>query len=129
MEFLIIIILLHSLINKITFIILFTFIFVLAIISITLYTKSIKKHDAREIIIDEFLGIYLIMIFSYNYILLNEFVKIFLIFILFRIFDIAKPYPIDRIHKNMNNSFGIILDDIIAGIYTIIILTIINAFI
>ena len=126
---LIIIIFLHSFVNKVGFIILFICIFVLAIIFVSLYSKLINKHDAKEIVIDEFLGIYLIMIFSYNYSLFNELVKILLIFILFRIFDIAKPYPANWIHNNMKNSYGIILDDIIAGIYTIIILTIINAFI
>ena len=126
---LIIIIFLHSFVSEIEFIILFICIFGLAIIFVSLYSKSIKKHDAREIVIDEFLGIYLIIIFSNNYNLFNEFVKLFIIFILFRIFDIAKPYPINWIHNNMKNSYGIILDDIIAGIYTIIILSIINVFI
>jgi len=126
---LIIIIFIHSFVNKIEFIILFICIFILAIIFVSLYSKKINKHDAREIVIDEFLGIYLIIIFSNNYNLFNEFVKLFIIFILFRIFDIAKPYPINWIHNNMKNSYGIILDDIIAGIYTIIILSIINVFI
>ena len=94
-----IIILLHNFVNKIGFIILFICIFVLAVIFVSIYSKSINKNDAKEIVIDEFLGIYLIIIFSYNYNLFNEFVKIFLIFILFRIFDIAKPYPANWIHK------------------------------
>ena len=125
----IIIILLHNFLNKIVFIIFFIFIFVLAIIFVSLYSKSINKHDASEIVIDEFLGIYLIMIFSYNSILVNDFLNIFLIFILFRFFDITKPYPINWINSNIKNSYGIILDDILAGIYTIITLTILNAFI
>ena len=126
---LIIIIFLHSLVSKIGFIILFICIIVLAIIFVSLYSKAINKYDAREIVIDEFLGIYLIMIFSYNYSLFNELLKISLIFILFRIFDIAKPFPINWIHNNIKNSYGVILDDIVAGIYTIITLTIINVFI
>ena len=126
---LIIIIFLHSLVSKIGFIILFICIIVLSIIFVSLYSKAINKYDAREIVIDEFLGIYLIMIFSYNYSLFNELLKISLIFILFRIFDIAKPFPINWIHNNIKNSYGVILDDIVAGIYTIITLTIINVFI
>ena len=59
----------------------------------------------------------------------NEFTKILLIFILFRFFDIIKPFPANWIDKNMKNSYGIILDDIIAGIYTIITLTLANVFI
>ena len=126
---LIIIIFLHSFVSNIGFIVLFVCIFALAVIFISLYSKSINNHDAKEIVIDEFLGIYFIIIFSYNYSLFNEYVKIFLIFILFRIFDIAKPFPINWIHSNIKNSYGIILDDILAGIYTIITLTILNAFI
>ena len=44
---------------------------------------------------------------------------------LFRIFDILKPYPINKIDRDMKNGFGVILDDIIAGLYSAIILLII----
>ena len=102
----------------------------MAIICIKVYSKSINKHDAKEIVIDEFLGIYLIIIFSYDFKIFNsEFVKIFMILLFFRIFDILKPFPANWIDKNMKNSYGIILDDIVAGIYTIITLTLINAFV
>ena len=124
-----IIILLSKIISIIGFIILFICLLILAIKFIDIYSKSIDKNDASEIIIDEFLGIYIIIILSYNLNSLNEFIKIFLIFILFRFFDIIKPYPAKWIDQNMKNSYGIILDDIIAGIYTITILYLINAFI
>ena len=126
---LIIIMFLQSIVSNIIFIALFFCIFILATIFVTIYSKTINNHDAREIVIDEFLGIYLILIFSYNFNSFNEFVKIFLIFIFFRLFDIIKLFPANWIDKNMKNSSGIILDDIIAGIYTIIILTLLNAFI
>ena len=41
-------------------------------------------------------------------------------------FDILKPFPISWIDKKINNYFGVILDDIVAGIYSIICLIIIN---
>ena len=126
---LIIIIFLQNIISNTIFIVLFICIFILATIFVTIYSKTINNHDASEIVIDEFLGIYLILIFSYNFNSFNEFVKIFLIFIFFRLFDIIKLFPANWIDKNMKNSSGIILDDIIAGIYTIIILTLLNAFI
>ena len=127
---LIIIIFIHSIIGKIEFIVLFICILILATILIEIYSKSIKKHDAKEIVIDEFLGIYLIIIFSYDFeIFNNELIKTLLIFLFFRIFDIIKPFPANWIDKNMKNSYGIIFDDIIAGIYTIIILSLINVFI
>jgi phosphatidylglycerophosphatase A len=102
----------------------------MAAICIKIYSKSVNNHDAKEIIIDEFLGIYFIIIFSYGFkIFNNELLKILLIFLFFRIFDILKPFPANWIDKNMRNSFGIILDDIVAGIYTIIILALINVFV
>jgi len=126
---LIIIIFLHEIVNKKEFIILFFCILLMATICIKIYSKSLNKHDAKEIVIDEFLGIYLIIIFTYDYkIFNNEFIKILLIFLFFRIFDILKPFPANWIDKNMRNSFGIILDDIVAGIYTIITLALINVF-
>ena len=127
---LIIIILLHNIVNKNEFVILFICILLMATICIKIYSKSVNKHDAKEIVIDEFLGIYLIIIFSYDFeIFNNEFIKILLILLFFRIFDIIKPFPANWIDKNMKNSYGIIADDIIAGIYTIIILALINVFI
>ena len=127
---LIIIIFLHNIVNKNEFIIIFICILLMATICIKIYSKSVNKHDAKEIVIDEFLGIYLIIIFSYDFeILNNEFIKILLILLFFRIIDIIKPFPINWIDKNIKNSYGIIIDDIIAGIYTIILLAVINVFI
>ena len=127
---LIIIIFLHNIVNKKEFIILFFCILLMATICIKIYSKSVNKHDAKEIIIDEFLGVYLIIICSYDFkIFNNEFVKILLILLFFRIFDILKPFPANWIDKNLKNSYGIILDDIVAGIYTIITLALINVFV
>ena len=124
-----IIIYLKKISNNLEFVIIFFCLLFLAIKFIEIYSNSINQHDAKEVIIDEFLGIYLIIIFSNHYNSFNEIINLFLIFILFRIFDILKPFPINWIDKNMKNSYGIILDDIMAGIYTIIILISINAFI
>ena len=127
---LITIIFLHNIVNKNEFIILFICILLMATICIKIYSESVNKHDAKEIIIDEFLGIYLIIICSYDFkIFNNEFVKILLILLFFRIFDILKPFPANWIDKNLKNSYGIILDDIVAGIYTIITLALINVFV
>lgn len=41
-----------------------------------------------------------------------------ILFLLFRFFDIVKPFPIRAIDKNIENSFGIVLDDVAAGIYS-----------
>ena len=44
----------------------------------------------------------------------------FIMFILFRIFDIAKPYPVSYYDKNFKNSFGVIMDDVCAGLYVVL---------
>ena len=44
----------------------------------------------------------------------------FYIFILFRFFDIKKPFPVDLFDKKFKNSFGVILDDVIAGLYVVL---------
>ena len=54
-------------------------------------------------------------------------VWIFLSFILFRFFDIVKPFPINIVDKKMKNGLGVMLDDIIAGIYSTIVIYIIYA--
>ncbi len=46
----------------------------------------------------------------------------FIMFILFRIFDIVKPYPVSYYDKNFKNSFGVIMDDVCAGLYVVAIL-------
>ena len=93
------------------------------------YSNLLKSHDSSTIVIDEFLGIFLIILF-YDYLkFTNDFIMFLLILILFRFFDILKIFPINWVDKNIKNSFGIILDDLLAGVYSIIVLYSINVFI
>ncbi len=92
------------------------------------YSDYEKTHDSGIIVIDEFLGIYLIFIF-YDYIIIyNNILTLIMIFIFFRFFDILKIFPANIIDKKMKNSFGVIFDDLIASIYTIILMYSINAY-
>ena len=113
--------------SKIIFIFLFTI-----FVSVTLidkYTNFVKKHDSSEIVIDEFLGITFVLIF-YEYIkFTNDLTMFLLIFLIFRFFDIIKFFPISWIDTNIKNSWGIILDDIVAGAYCVFVLYILNVFI
>ena len=87
-----------------------------------------EEIDSKEIVIDEFLGQSIPIIFFY--IIFYEgsvstnffFIIVFLSFIGFRFFDILKPYPINYVDENMKNGFGVILDDLIAGFFTLIVL-------
>jgi len=78
--------------------------------------KIFNKKDAPYIVIDEVSGMLLSLIFiPYD-------IKLAIIaFVLFRIFDILKPYPIERV-QNLPGGIGVMGDDILAGIYTNIIL-------
>ena len=99
--------------------------FIISYISISLYTGDPRKsgHDPAEVIIDEFLGQLVSMVPIFT---LTQGIKSLLIyglisFILFRFFDIVKPWPISYFDK-MKNPLGVILDDIVAGITSALIL-------
>ena len=108
-------------------------IFIYSVYSIDVMQKSFLEIDAKEIVIDEFVGQSIPILAIYNFVEinnLNHFIfYIFVSFVLFRIFDILKPYPINKIDQKIKNGFGVMLDDIVAGIYAIIVLLIIFVFI
>ena len=117
----------YKYLNSVSIILIFFLIFFLSLKFIKIYSKRIKKEDSSEIIIDEFLGINFIIIF-YEYIkFTNDIAMFILIFFIFRFFDIIKTFPANWIDKNMKNPLGVIMDDIIAGFYTILVLYIIDA--
>ena len=122
----IIIYLAHISLNKIYLYILFIIFFILSLFLINFYQKTIKKIDSSEIIIDEFLGVFIIFLFFDYYSNINIYFFFFIGFLLFRFFDIYKPFPINWIDKKIKNSFGVIFDDIVAGIYSSVSLIIIN---
>ena len=110
------------------FVAFFIVIFLLSLFFINKFSAYTQSHDSKIIVIDEFLGIYLILIFYDQIKIINPYVTIMLIFILFRFFDILKIFPANIVDKRLKSAFGVILDDLIAGIYTIIILYILNAY-
>tara|TARA_Y100000741_G_C18228489_1_gene548832 strand:- start:325 stop:792 length:468 start_codon:yes stop_codon:yes gene_type:complete len=109
--------------------ILFLFIFLISIILIKKYSQNNQKHDSSEIVIDEFLGLLFVLFFYDFFKFTNDIIMFVLIFVIFRFFDIFKFFPANWIDKNVKNSIGVIMDDIIAGFYTVVILFLINAFI
>lgn len=91
----------------------------LLFLGFSLTTKAerlFNKKDARCIVIDEVSGQLLALIFIPYDIRL-----VIISFILFRLFDIIKPYPSNRL-QDLPGSLGIMYDDIVAGLYTNIIL-------
>ena len=110
------------------FVVFFIAFFLLSLFFINKFSTHTQSHDSKVIVIDEFLGIYLILIFYDQIKIINPYVTIMLIFILFRFFDILKIFPANIVDRKLKSAFGVILDDLIAGIYTIIILYIVNAY-
>ena len=100
-------------------------IFIYSFYAISMHTKNSKNKDPGEIVIDEFLGqsipIYLYEISHGTTKESDEAIIYYLLFFfLFRYFDIAKPFPVNFFDKNFKNSFGVIMDDICAGLYVVL---------
>ena len=107
-------------------------IFIYSVYSIDTYRNYFDEIDSKEIVIDELVGqsipILTVYCFVENNDIYNFILYTFFSFALFRLFDITKPYPINKIDKHMKNGFGVMLDDIVAGIYASIFLLIIILF-
>ncbi len=115
-------------INYFLLILINLFLFIYSVLMINNLEGEFEEIDSKEIVIDEFLGqsipILFFYIIFYEGSVSNHFflIIVFLSFIGFRFFDILKPYPINHIDKNMKNGFGVILDDLLAGFFTLIVL-------
>ena len=109
-------------------IIVFLILFFISNILINHFSNFTNSNDSKHIVIDELLGIFIILIF-YDFIFIyNDFITLILIFFIFRLFDIIKIFPANYIDKNLKNGYGVMMDDIVAGIYTILTLMILNVF-
>ncbi len=110
--------------SNIILIILIT-IFILSFSAVAIYIKDNENKDPKEIIIDEFIGqslpIYLYEISHGIEKSSNEAIIFYgICFVLFRFFDIAKPFPVNYFDRNFKNSFGVIMDDVCAGFYVVL---------
>lgn len=83
-------------------------------------SNDLGVHDHSGIVWDEFCGFWLTMIAvpaSWQWILAG--------FVLFRLFDIFKPWPINLLDKSVSGGFGIMVDDLLAGVYALVILQVV----
>ncbi len=104
-------------------------VFIYSFYAVSEYIKYNENKDPKEIVIDEFIGqsipIYLYEIAHGTTKGLQESILFyFYIFILFRYFDIKKPFPVSFFDKKFKNSFGVIIDDVVAGLYVVLTLII-----
>ena len=82
---------------------------------------SFGKKDDQRIVIDEIIGFLITMLWvpkTVPFIIIG--------FFLFRFFDILKPFPIRRLEKGLKGGYGVVLDDLVAGVYANIILHLIG---
>ena len=102
-------------------------IFIISLFAVNLFIKDLTNKDPKEVVIDEFIGQSIpICLYEIAHTEPSDPARVltfyFIMFILFRIFDIAKPYPVSYYDKNFKNSFGVIMDDVCAGLYVVAIL-------
>jgi phosphatidylglycerophosphatase A len=87
--------------------------FVIGTISSAVAERLIGQTDSGHIVIDEFIGFFVSVFYlpqTYGYLIAA--------FFLFRFFDILKPFPIRQAERSLKGGFGIMTDDVLAGIYT-----------
>ena len=102
-------------------------VFLVSLYAINIFIKDLDNKDPKEVVIDEFIGqsipICLYEIAHKGPKEINQVLTFyFIMFILFRIFDIVKPYPVSYYDKNFKNSFGVVMDDVVAGLYVVAVL-------
>lgn len=80
-------------------------------------SKKLGVHDHGGIVWDEMVGYWLAVAF-----IPLQWPWLLAAFVLFRVFDIFKPWPIRQLDKNISGGFGIMIDDVLAAIYTLVLL-------
>ena len=99
-------------------------IFFISLYAVNIFIKNLDNKDPKEVVVDEFIGQSIpICLYEIAHDGAKETSQVltfyFIMFILFRIFDIVKPYPVNYYDKNFKNSFGVIMDDVAAGLYVV----------
>ena len=112
-------------INVQFFYLLLLIIILFAILVCYFATKELSDNekDQKSIVIDELAGVWIAFIPVSGIVMMQDFLTYsVLAFLLFRVFDIWKPYPIGFIDKKIKNHLGVVLDDLVAGLYAAIII-------
>ena len=115
--------------NVFSFMLIISAVILLSFVAVGAYTTDLLEKDKNEIVIDEVIGqsiaLLPLLIFVEN--TSPKFFMCIISLLFFRFFDIVKPFPINKIDK-MNNTFGVIFDDILAGIFAALLLTFVLRF-
>jgi phosphatidylglycerophosphatase A len=104
-----------NIINTTTIFLVVVLVTIVSIKQIDIYEKQTNQHDNKEIVIDEFVGMWLTL--SIAGVQSGFWIAGFIGFVYFRIFDILKPSIIGKIDKNIKGGWGVMGDDLLAGIF------------
>ena len=94
-------------------------VFICSFKAVNIYLRNENKDDPSEVVVDEFIGQSLPLIFLLQF----NLYEVLLAFSSFRLFDIFKIYPVNIV-ENIKGANGVIMDDVVAGIYSLIIVMI-----
>jgi phosphatidylglycerophosphatase A len=86
--------------------------------------RALGVHDDGAIVWDEFVGVWIALAFQPS-----EWEWIAAAFVVFRFFDIIKPWPISWLDRRVSGGMGIMIDDVLAGIYALVVLLVFQAII
>ena len=111
--------------SSIIILIILSIILILSFLAVAIHIKDKENKDPKEVIIDEFIGqsipIYLYEISHGTNKSADDAIIFYgVCFVLFRFFDIIKPFPVSYFDKKFKNSFGVIMDDVCAGFYVVL---------
>ena len=113
-------------INFLYFLLSFILLTIFAIIACELSSNDLAEKDHKAIVIDEVSGAWLSFLFvplfgGYDFSSdewqIQAYFIAFALFVLFRFFDILKPHPISLVDQRIKSGLGIVLDDLIAGVF------------
>ena len=111
-------------------IIVILFIFGIGLWASNLHQECTGKHDLGEVVIDEVVGQWIALLPLYFVTISQNFWMDTLVsFTLFRIFDIKKPWPISWMDKHIGGGLGVMLDDVVAGIFAALMFVLIGYFV
>ena len=102
-------------------------IFFISIYAINIFIKDLTNKDPKVIVIDEFIGQSIpLCLYEVAHNIPKETDQVikfyFIMFVLFRVFDITKPFPANYYDKNFKNGLGVVMDDVCAGFYVVLVL-------
>ncbi len=118
--------LIYAQVSFLLYFLFFIFFSIASIIICEIASKDLEEKDHKTIVIDEVAGaglsfLFLPLLGIYNFSTLEwqkeSYLAAFILIILFRFFDILKPHPISFIDSKFKSGFGIVLDDLVAGVF------------